>query len=89
MNITHPVNQTPIVDAAIANYSTRGDLIDLARRLEKNMNLAGVLLAKMHEAAVGRVDKPIRGIIEDVEDLRLDRDDLKAKLEALEGGKAA
>ena len=83
MTPTHPVNKTPIVDDAIANYSTRGDLIDLARRLEKNMNMAGVLVAKMHEAAVGRVDKPIRGIIEDVEDLRLERDKLKAAMEAL------
>lgn len=82
MTPTHPVNKTPIVDEAIAKYFTRGDLIDLARRLEKNMNLSSVLVAKMHEAAVGRVDKPIRGIIEDIEDLRLERDELKAKIEA-------
>ena len=48
------------------------------------MNMAGVLVAKMHEAAVGRVDAPIRGVIEDVEDLRIERDSLKAQLEGVE-----
>jgi hypothetical protein len=82
--MTHPVNQTPITDGILANYCTRGELIDLARRLEKNMNMAGVLVAKMHEAAVGRVDAPIRGVIEDVEDLRIERDSLKTQLEGAE-----
>ena len=73
----HPVNRTPVTDEAIKNYVTRGELIDLSKRLEREANLSSLMVARMHEAAVGKMDAPKRGVIEDIEDLRKERDQLK------------
>lgn len=42
---------------------------------------ACALVASMHEAAMGKVCEPVLGIVEDVADLRAERDSLKAQLE--------
>lgn len=45
---------------------TLGDAVEIKRALES----AQALVAKMHEAAVGEVTGPHRGVVEDVQDLR-------------------
>lgn len=80
----HPVNRTPITDNAVKNYCTRGELIDLAKRMEREANLSSLMVAKMHEAAMGKMESPKRGVIEDIEDLKKERDDLQEKVAFLE-----
>ena len=45
------------------------------------------LVAQMHAAAVGEVTGPNRGVVEDVEDLRLSRDQWKKEWELSERNK--
>ena len=51
------------------------------REREDHMT-AAMLVAKMHAAAVGEVTGPRRSVVEDVEDLRSERDDLQRRLDA-------
>ncbi len=50
---------------------------------------ACVTIANMHRAAVGEVTGPKRGVVEDIEDLRLERDALLASKPLGAGGSAA
>lgn len=51
-----------------------------AEAAETNHQQACELVAKMHAAAVGKVTGPNRGVVEDVEDLRAERDQLKQRV---------
>lgn len=44
---------------------------------------ACALVASMHEAAMGKVCEPVRGPVEDVIDLRVERDELRAERDVL------
>lgn len=46
-------------------------------------------VAEMHAAAVGSVRGPIRGVVEDVEDLRVERDELRRQVDELTATAAA
>ena len=52
-------------------------------QLREDHGHACEMIAKIHEAAMGEVCGPVRGVIEDVEDLRADRDNWKAQYDAL------
>lgn len=65
--------------------------MDYAKKLEADVahwkrqyDEAADLIAKMHAAVVGYVGGPKRGVIEDVEDLRKERDELKKAIESSE-----
>jgi len=47
-------------------------------RIKEDCAQACLLVAKMHAAAVGAMIGPKRGVVEDIEDLRLERDTLQA-----------
>ena len=53
-------------------------------RLKDEYGNACKLVAEMHTAAVGQVIGPKRGVVEDVADIRAERDALAAKVETLE-----
>ena len=55
-----------------------------AARFKEEHQGACHLVAQMHAAAVGEVTGPNRGVVEDVEDLRLSRDQWKEKWELSE-----
>ena len=52
-----------------------------ARRKREDHEGACKLVAEMHAAAMGKICGPARGVVEDVEDLRKERDALKAEYE--------
>jgi hypothetical protein len=58
-----------------------------AARFKEEHQGACHLVAQMHAAAVGEVTGPNRGVIEDVEDLRLSRDQWKQEWELSERNK--
>ena len=53
-------------------------------RLKDDYQNACKTVAEMHAAAVGQIVGPNRGVVEDVADLRAERDDWKARAEAAE-----
>ena len=55
-----------------------------AERFKEEHQGACHLVAQMHAAAVGEVTGPNRGVVEDVEDLRLSRDQWKQEWELSE-----
>lgn len=55
-----------------------------ARQKREDCEKACELVAKMHAAAMGRICGPARGVVEDVEDLRKERDALRCKLNTAE-----
>lgn len=65
------------------------DEVDILRfevqQLKDDNGRACETIALMHAAAVGEVTGPRRGVVEDVEDLRLERDALKQQVAELEG----
>jgi len=65
------------------------DEVDFLRfeieQLKEDNGRACQTIAEMHAAAVGEVTGPRRGVVEDVEDLRLERDALKQQVSELEG----
>ena len=60
---------------------THGDRV---KQLREEYESACGLVAKMHEAAVGAVEGPRRGVVEDVADLKSNYDRLKEHAEQLE-----
>lgn len=55
---------------AKASATPTEDLLQTIEALRVSHNSACSLVARMHKAAVGRVCGPIRGVVEDVADLR-------------------
>jgi hypothetical protein len=54
------------------------------RRVRDVYEGAFAMVAGMHAAATGRVGGTIRGVVEDVEDVRRERDELRSRCEAAE-----
>ena len=54
------------------------------RHVRRAWEGACVMVADMHAAAIGRVGGPLRGVVEDVTDVRKERDELRARCEAAE-----
>lgn len=61
-------------------------LTDRIAELDTGYGKACKLVADMHLAAVGEVKGPNRGVVEDIADLRAERDELAAQLEAVGAG---
>jgi len=53
------------------------------RELEAERDNACELVAQMHHAATGYMQGPIRGVVEDIADLKTERDQLRAEIERL------
>jgi hypothetical protein len=75
----------PIALARITELEAERDEARAEReRIFADHQSACALVAKMHRAAVGEVRGPIRGVSEDVEDLRAERDAMRPVVEAAE-----
>jgi len=61
----------------------RADLEAEVERWKVEHGIACKLVADMHEAAIGYVGGPIRGVLEDVADLRIERDEYQAAADKL------
>lgn len=53
------------------------------KELEAERDHACKLVAQMHHAATGYIQGPIRGVVEDIADLKTEREELRAEVERL------
>jgi FtsZ-binding cell division protein ZapB len=70
-------------DYTRAVIAERDELMGDVARLVNYYDEACHLVAKMHQAAVGDIKGPNQGVVEDVENLRKERDALKLENERL------
>lgn len=70
-------------DGLVAGDENQRALLQDVRRLSEDYMGACKLVADMHMAAMGGVVGLVRGVVEDVQDLRLERDKLTGEAEVM------